>query len=47
MSTRITDDWKISNGNMDSVTLDHIQENPRLSEIYETVTDPNIRKIFM
>lgn len=37
---------KISNGDMDSATLDRIQENPRLAEIYETVSDPNMRKIF-
>lgn len=38
---------KISNGDMDSATLEHIQDNPRLAEIYETVSDPNMRKIFM
>ncbi|MGH2089500.1 hypothetical protein [Aerococcus urinaeequi] len=38
---------KIANGDMDSATLDRIQENPRLAEIYETVSDPNMRKIFM
>ncbi|MGH2079654.1 MobQ family relaxase [Aerococcus urinaeequi] len=38
---------KLSNGDMDSATLEHIQDNPRLAEIYKTVSDPNMRKIFM
>ncbi|MFW3505531.1 hypothetical protein ACN68I_07015 [Aerococcus viridans] len=37
----------MSNSDMDSEILDRIQENLRLAEIYETVSDPNMRKIFM
>ncbi|WP_016897810.1 hypothetical protein [Aerococcus viridans] len=37
----------MSNSDMDSEILDRIQENPRLDEIYEKVSDSNMRKIFM
>lgn len=38
---------KMDNGEMTEKDIENIQANPRLSEIYETVSDKSMRSIFM
>lgn len=38
---------KVDNGEMTKKDIEHIKANPRLSEIYETISDKSMRSMFM